>query len=190
MQLSLLVQSQLLIHFSTTISIGVFLYRQLQARFHMDFRVENVEEDAIHRLINYFYYENRPNTTFSMTKPEPILLFSKQFACGGGLVSTTAASLVSFPCSYEKLHTCCIKHDLCFDSRLGQKLCDDYFCNCLSSLENEGDYCDLFTHYGLCQSTRLFGHFFYEHGDVNHTVLEKLGADGYHLLDAYLASGF
>lgn len=96
------------------------------------------------------------------------------------------ASFFNLPIS---VHECCVKHDYCFDARLGQELCDDYFCNCLSALESEGTYCNLFTHFGLCESTRLLGHFFYEDGPVNHTMLEKLGADGYHLLDSYLASG-
>jgi hypothetical protein len=85
------------------------------------------------------------------------------------------------------VHVCCKKHDACFDAHIGQQLCDDYFCDCLSSLESEGEYCDLFTHYGLCASTRLLGFWFYEHGALNMSALGLLGEDADWLLDAHVA---
>jgi hypothetical protein len=55
-------------------------------------------------------------------------------------------------------------------------------------MQSEGLYCDLFTRYGLCASTRLFGFLFYEHGQFNQSIFDKLGVEERRILDAYLAT--
>lgn len=84
---------------------------------------------------------------------------------------------------------CCKIHDVCYDSRLSQEVCDDSFCHCLTSLESEGVYCDLFTRYGLCAATRLFGFLCYEHGQFNQSVFDKLGVEGQRILETYQNAG-
>ncbi|KAI6240230.1 hypothetical protein M3Y99_00480600 [Aphelenchoides fujianensis] len=181
-----LLPTNILFHLSTVATfVAVVMLNELRQRFHPSFTGASPTEE-----LSWEERLERVNRTRGRTavSGEEVILFSHRYACGGGLVSTTAASLVSIPCAYEKLHTCCQQHDLCYDSRLGQETCDEFFCSCLSNLESEGAYCDLFTHFGLCASTRLLGHFFYEHGEFNRSAFELLGDAGSRLLAAVSAA--
>ncbi|CAD5211908.1 unnamed protein product [Bursaphelenchus xylophilus] len=108
---------------------------------------------------------------------DDIFLFSPKFSCGGGPFSNTMASLVSFPCDVEEIHTCCLKHDKCYDDKTDQTTCDNMFCNCLAELPWQGSFCEVAAHKGLCLATHVFGHLFYEPHENSTTV------DSSHLLN-------
>ncbi|KAI6181577.1 hypothetical protein M3Y98_00843800 [Aphelenchoides besseyi] len=185
----ILLPTKIVFHLSTIATFtAVLLFNQLQQRFHPSFKgtsvVDRVEETEL-EVDRFLALESNDTDSSRLHRSDQeVILFSHHFACGGGLVSTTAASLVSFPCEYQNLHKCCVLHDTCFDARIGQEKCDEFFCDCLANLPSESAYCNLFTHYGLCASTRLLGHFFYEDGPFNQTAFELLGAAGHVLLDS------
>uniref|UniRef100_A0A0K0EFU1 Phospholipase A2 domain-containing protein n=1 Tax=Strongyloides stercoralis TaxID=6248 RepID=A0A0K0EFU1_STRER len=56
-----------------------------------------------------------------------------------------------------EVNGCCIKHDSCYDNQLGQKHCDDTFCNCLSRVTIPNKKCHDDDAETFCILVREFG---------------------------------
>ncbi|KAH7708999.1 Protein Y52B11A.8 [Aphelenchoides avenae] len=99
----------------------------------------------------------------TMTTDEPGLSHVPyaHWNCGGGTFSKLTSALVSIPCDSQRIDSCCIEHDDCYDDpRHNQTYCDELFCSCLDRFHTNA-VCSGFSQPGLCLATHLFGHLFY-----------------------------
>lgn len=85
-----------------------------------------------------------------------------KFYCGtDGLVSYLAESKVNHSCpsKYDEANMCCYEHDYCYSQQMGQEICDEIFCDCLTQnvAGNGTDSSCVGTANYFCETVKDFG---------------------------------
>ncbi|KAI1721635.1 phospholipase A2-like protein Y52B11A.8 [Ditylenchus destructor] len=90
----------------------------------------------------------------------PSVPLDDQWSCGADEFSLYVAEATverDCPINKNRINKCCIAHDKCYDDQLGQKHCDDVFCECLVIATEQSEVCSKETGPAFCNLVREFG---------------------------------
>uniref|UniRef100_A0A183BJ60 Phospholipase A(2) n=1 Tax=Globodera pallida TaxID=36090 RepID=A0A183BJ60_GLOPA len=90
-------------------------------------------------------------TTWQWEKPSLTVSWSLSEGLSEAAVDTDC------PSRKNRMNNCCVTHDACYANQLGQKNCDDNFCDCLEKATEGRQRCSIWEGPGFCRLVRLYG---------------------------------
>uniref|UniRef100_A0A915DDG2 Uncharacterized protein n=1 Tax=Ditylenchus dipsaci TaxID=166011 RepID=A0A915DDG2_9BILA len=100
---------------------------------------------------------NSNNSDYDWSPSVPI---EGTWECGADEFSKYMSELtIERDCPSQKnlFNKCCISHDHCYDAQLGQKYCDDIFCDCILVAAGNNEICAKEDVPSFCGLVREFG---------------------------------